>query len=114
MRLIHNSKDNPRVPLVFGSKLAPETRELSISRPSLAYNRSIPARIIVNVNYTRCTSRQASLDNIIVSSEVVWVQGATENVVDQKLPSRWDSEQVQFVIIDKVRELIGRRSGDCR
>ena len=63
----------------------------------MADNVSIPASVIMNINYTMCTCTQAGLHQLIILAKVGGVKGAAKVVVDKILPRHRESEDVEFV-----------------
>lgn len=105
------------------SHLIPHAREVVIgdSTTRLTNDLAAPASIIVDVNNTISTCSQATLDELIIHSEVVTIQIATKDIVHKILPANWEPEHVETMVTSKMVHLPkaicvslgGQRRGDA-
>lgn len=77
-------------------QLTPKTIQLTPSDNTtrLINNLTVPSSIVVDVNDAVCTSSKTITDKLIIQARVVWIQGATEVIVDEPLPGDRETEDV--------------------
>jgi hypothetical protein len=107
MGLVHETEGDLGVAGVFGGDLSPQAGELSVGGSSLADNGTVPARVVMHVNDAKTgTTAEAALDKRIVVGPVGGVQGTTEGVVYEVLPSYGQTEGVESIVLNEVVHLV--------
>ena len=107
VRLVHDAEDDVGLRCVFLGELGPEVGELVVGRSALADDAAVPSGVVVHVDDAERAGRKARLHDLVVGTEEVCVQRASEVVVDEVLPSDRNAEEVELVILGKVLHLRG-------
>ena len=108
MRLIHQPHNHIRLAFVLPRQLLPQSGKITrLGATSGPNGLAIPPRVIMNIDNTVRTCRQAGLHQGIVLSKISFVQGAAEDAVDEVLPADGEAEDVETVVLGKVGHLCG-------
>ena len=94
VRLVHDAHDNVTVAGVLGCQLTPKVGELIVRGPALANDLPVPAGVVVDINDTMSTGRQASLHQFIVLADIGRVKRSANVVVYEELPSNGQAVHV--------------------
>ena len=97
--LIHQAHDDLAIRRILRSQLLPQAREVIVGRTARSTNDgSVPASVIMNINYAMRACRQASLYKLVVLSKIRSIERAAKLIVDEVLPCDGQSEDVEFVV----------------
>lgn len=105
-RLVHDPERDLRIALVLCGKLRPQRSELNVRWTTLTDDLAVPPGIVVDIDDTHLRScLQAALDKSVVGGKVGRVQRAAEIAVEQILPTDWQAEDIQAIVVDKMLHL---------
>ena len=61
----------------------------------------------MNVDHTVSICGQASLNQLIINSDVLGVERSANLIADQILPTNWETKDVEPIVVDEMLHLSG-------
>lgn len=105
MRFVHQPHYNFAFFSIIRGQLLPQACELIVCGSTLTNDVPVPAGIVVYINNTVSTGVKASLDESVIFSEGLLIEGPTALVVDQVLPSNRQPEGIEAVVVHEMFHL---------